>query len=415
MAINTTYNGYFLPQSMSYDYVRGKRNELGVNKWDYEANEINIDKQRALQNLNDRYSESLNDAYANYLASQGLIQNSNMGQGYQQQYSNQLANQFNQTATELGTSVSEAKSQVEANTQARLDASQSALETQVANLNRVGTLAENYLNYVKTLRNTNSDNASDYFYGDTGLTENATIEDLYARMLGDENGMDTTLAAGYKDIENNVAKSFSQYVNDEMTDKDQDFYNWFLASGYNDFKSGIKDKVNQYMSDKRENADSSAINSALQNGEYKDYQTGSVLKIDKSGKITIDDTKIGTILSRDIENKTSVDINIGGKNHTLSIKDGKYLIDGKDYKSQLDNSYVKFTNRGISEDVTFEYNGKEYGPKNYARVDSGSTLGRKITKYLSTLPDTIDNGKVFEYDGNTYAKGKYSEYYKLKN
>lgn len=415
MATNTTYNGYFLPQSMSYDYVRGKRNELGVNKWDYEANEINIDKQKALQNLNDRYSESLNDAYANYLASQGLIQNSNMGQGYQQQYSNQLANQFNQTATELGTSVSEARSQVEANTQARLNTSQSVLETQVANLNRVGTLAENYLNYVKTLRNVNSDNVSDYFYGDTGLTENATIEDLYARMLGDENGMDTTLAAGYKDIENNAAKSFSQYVNDEMTDKDQDFYNWFLTSGYSDFKSGIKDKTNQYMSNKRENADSSAISTALQNGEYKDYQTGSILKIDKSGKITIDDTKIGTILSRDIENKTSVDINIGGKNHTLSIKDGKYLIDGKDYKSQLDNSYVKFTNSGISDAITFEYNGKEYGPQNYDGIQYGSTTGSKIAKYLSTLPDKIDNGEVFEYDGNTYVKGKYGEYYKLKN
>ena len=111
--MNTTYQGYFVPTSMSSNYVRTKTNTQGANVWDTEAAEINIDKQRALQSLNDRYSQSLNDAYANYLAQKNLVANSSMGQGYKMAYDKALGQNFAATEQELTSNVTEARQTIE--------------------------------------------------------------------------------------------------------------------------------------------------------------------------------------------------------------------------------------------------------------------------------------------------------------
>ena len=256
--MNTTYQGYFVPTSMASDYVRTKKDSQGANIWDTEAAQINIDKQRALQSLNDRYSQSLNDAYANYLAQKNLVANSSMGQGYKMAFDRELGQNFAATEQELNSNVSEARQTIESSAQSALDLSQRNFETNVANLNRIGMLSESYLNYVKSLRDVNNEMT---YFGNTDLTANATLNDLYARMIGNGDLLtDETIAAGYVDEENQAAKSFTEFVNSQIdTERDKDFYDWFLTKGYNEFRTGVQDKTREYMSTKRTELDNTIL------------------------------------------------------------------------------------------------------------------------------------------------------------
>lgn len=411
--MNTTYQGYFVPTSMASNYVRTKKDSQGANIWDTEAAQINIDKQRALQSLNDRYSKSLNDAYANYLAQKNLVANSSMGQGYKMAYDKALGQNFAATEQELNSNVSEARQTIESNAQSALDLSQRNFETNVANLNRIGMLSESYLNYVKSLRDVNNEMT---YFGNTDLTANATLNDLYAKMIG--NGdlfTDETIAAGYVDEENQAAKSFTEFVNSQIdTERDKDFYDWFLTKGYNEFRTGVQDKTREYMSAKRTELDNTILSNALESGSYQENSASDKVKIDKYNNLTIGDTKIGKIDSSKIKDN-SVPVTIYGHEYDLTVKDGKFYINGKDYKEFMNNE-ENLGKAKIKSASRFSYGGKDYKVgKNADFVTPGSKNSIKLNKELKDRKLKLPEGYTFKSnDGYTYIAGANGGYYRLK-
>lgn len=214
MANNT---GFYTLGSRSGSFVENKRNEAGALEYQGASNEIGIERQRALQDLSSSYEQTINNAYASYLAGQQSIANSNMGTGFKNKYLemqrenlvSQIA-QANQTSAtvreEINTAANAAQKQVNA-----------IKAEETANLDRALTLMSDYRDYVNSLQDAKGRGMYDeeqqgwdikYLYNDLF---NMDPKDYY------EDSSKTTRG-----------KSYAEWVHEQMTGTDSDnaFSNW---------------------------------------------------------------------------------------------------------------------------------------------------------------------------------------------
>lgn len=241
MALLNTY----VPSSMSKSYVESKRTPEGTRGYLQAEQELDIQKQSALQSLEKEYSSAIENAYASYLSNQRSIGLSKMGEGYKQLYrqmqEQELASNIAQTnlstskaRQELGLQTEEAKSQLEQTKQA-----------EISNLNRVQNTMQQYLDYVKSMQETE---------GIQLLTEeqqNMYIDDLYETLYN----LPVTGT--------NVAR-YSDWIRSNLTGSKEDtaWGDWLYSGGLQDFMNAVKQtrqletkpkELKEYNSNKIEN------------------------------------------------------------------------------------------------------------------------------------------------------------------
>lgn len=218
-------------------FVADKRTDTGLKMYDEASGEIGLQKQQALQNLRQSYASTIDNAYASYLASQRNINTSAMGEGYKQAYlaaqDQALQQQIAQTNLSAAQSAQEIATQ-SAEAQSKL---QEAYNTEVTNIDKVGSSMSKYLEYVKSLRGRTKDGQpDDTVKAFTDYEEKLSVDDLYERLTnlnpkdlyyGDEQG-----------------KSYAEWINSEIGENanttDANWRDWLLyGGGYQDFKDAL--------------------------------------------------------------------------------------------------------------------------------------------------------------------------------
>lgn len=218
-------------------FVADKRTDAGLKMYDEASGEIGLQKQQALQNLRQSYASTIDNAYASYLASQRNINTSAMGEGYKQAYmaaqDQALQQQIAQTNLSAAQSAEEIATQ-SAEAQSKL---QEAYNTEVTNIDKVGSSMSKYLEYVKSLRGRTKDGQpDDTIKAFTDYEEKLSAEDLYERLTslnpkdlyyGDEQGL-----------------SYTEWINSQIGENanttDANWRDWLLyGGGYQDFKDAL--------------------------------------------------------------------------------------------------------------------------------------------------------------------------------
>ena len=214
MANNT---GFYTLGSRSGSFVENKRDEAGALEYQGASNKIGIERQRALQDLSSSYEQTINNAYASYLAGQQAIANSNMGQGFKEQYLQmQRENTMSQIAQANQTSAS-VREEINAAANTAQEQVNALKAEETANLDRALTLMSEYRNYVNSLQDAKGKGMYDkeqqgwdikYLYSDLF---NMDPKDYY------EDSSKTTRG-----------KSYAEWVHEQMTGTDDDnaFSNW---------------------------------------------------------------------------------------------------------------------------------------------------------------------------------------------
>ena len=231
--------GFYVPGSYSSSYVNNKTNEEGLRYYDTQSIEIGKQTQAALQELNNNYEETINSAYANYLASQQSIGNSAMGQGYKEAYLEMAKEQLQSNILSSNQSLEQAQLQVQQQGQQVQAALQQQFATDTANLDRFVTSFGAYKDYLSAFTNAE---------GQSYLTQeqqNLTVNDLY----------DVLIAAqpqGYTNEDNERALGFTEWLNSQYgpgskgSQADRDWFNWAMfQGGYDDFKNALNKQKTQ--------------------------------------------------------------------------------------------------------------------------------------------------------------------------
>jgi len=224
-------NGFFVPASISENFVSNQKTVNGANVWDQASGEIELGKQAALQTVNKQYSTTINNAYSNYLLANRGIRGSDMGTGYKEAYLKVTQNQLAQNAAEANINAANYRQDLSTEASDQQDLVKTAYDTEVANLDRVFNTANDYLTYLKTLGKS-TDLTVKYLTADQ---ESLSIDDLY----------DTVFQAqpkDYLDDKGNIALSYIEWVNSQLKDTETDtsWSRWFLQGGFNQAKTAIK-------------------------------------------------------------------------------------------------------------------------------------------------------------------------------
>lgn len=227
-------SGFFVPKSISENFVSTQKGATGANVWDQAMAEIGLGKQAALQTINKQYNTTIADAYSQYLLANRGVSGSNMGEGYKEAYNNVLQAQLANQVAQANITAAGARQDVNTETGKQQAAIKSAYETEVANLDRVYSTANDYLAYLKTLTKSTDMNAK-YLTPDQ---EALTIDDMY----------DTVFQAqprDYIDSEGNLALSYIEWVNMNLkgTDADTSWGRWLVQGGLESAKAGVKKGV----------------------------------------------------------------------------------------------------------------------------------------------------------------------------
>lgn len=222
--------GYFIPGSMSSEYVSSKRNESGSQYYESQAAEVGLQKQAAFQQLNETYSQAIDNAYSSYLAANRGINTSNMGQGYKELYKEAQEQQLMSNITSSAEYLAEQRAsltQQAASAEAQI---QKAYSTEVGYYDKLQQTFANYYEYVQGL---------------TSETSGQSYLDEYEKKAGIDNMYELLANAqlqDYKDEEGKSALNFSDYVRQQTKDIQDDWYQWFLTTGYNSFMNAPKSK-----------------------------------------------------------------------------------------------------------------------------------------------------------------------------
>lgn len=228
--------GFFVPASISENYVANKKNAGGANVWDQASGEVGLERQSAFQSINQQYNETINNAYHNYLLANRGIRGSEMGEGYKEAYLQATQQQLASQAAEANLTAAGLRSEINQETIKRQETIQSVYDTEVANLDRVFSTANSYLTYLKTLGKS-TDLTARYLTPDQ---ESLTIDDMY----------DTVFQAqpkDYLDEEGNIGLSYIEWVNSQMkdTEADSSWIKWFLSGGFNQAKTAVKNGIKE--------------------------------------------------------------------------------------------------------------------------------------------------------------------------
>lgn len=232
-------NGFYVPGSLSGSYVANKRNEEGSLAYESAANEIGIQKQAAVQQLEKNYAQTIENAYASYLAANRGVQGSQMGQGYKELYQQIQQEQLRQNIADTTLEVSKQRQTLEAQEASAQQQIQQQFQQEVSYFDRLQQSLQNYFEYAKAL----TDKDGNSYFDPYELQQ--SVDSMYdilgsAQPIGayDAQGNQT----GYWSKEGRAGMTYSEWIASQMSGskEDQAWYQWFSGGGYNEFMNAPK-------------------------------------------------------------------------------------------------------------------------------------------------------------------------------
>lgn len=255
----STISGYFLPNKIANEYVASKRNEEGAYEYDTYLQDVGMQTQAAIQSLNKSYSDTINNAYSQYLNSKRTILNSNMIQGAKEAYLQNQQEALQQNIAQASLTSAETKQQILQQAYEQQNAIGKTFQNEVTNMEQVGTMLSGYMEYLKGVTNKSGSSYYDAIISGKGLSDYAKDNRIYAEDLYDElyNAQPNLPDNKYTDEEGNVALGWTDWLNTQIkTDKQQSWYDWYMgAGGYEQFQDAYKKgiyngDVTKYLADK---------------------------------------------------------------------------------------------------------------------------------------------------------------------
>lgn len=240
---------YYVPNKIANSYVANKRTETGEYMYDSAMQDIGMETQAAVQSLNKSYSNVINDAYTNYLNSKRSIMSSDLGQGYKEAYIEKQQKALQETTAQAGLSAAETKQQLLQQQYESQAAVGKAFQTEVLNMEQVGTQLTNYMEYLKNVYG----EAGTSYYEDVisgkGLTDLDTKVGLKAEDIYDV--LYNAQPKGYSTEGGEAAMSWMDWLKTQIkTEKEQSWYDWYVGEGgYEQFQDAYGSGYSQLVSD----------------------------------------------------------------------------------------------------------------------------------------------------------------------
>ena len=347
--MTTATSGFYVPPRVAESYVKTKRTETGEFQYDSALQDIGIERQAAIQSLNKSYSDTINNAYSQYLNSKRTILNSDMGQGYKEAYLQNQQQALQQNIAQASMNAAEARSSILEKTQEAEAAVQAQYQQELDYMNTTAANLERYFEYVKGFNT--KDGQGQSYLSDYEKTLNA--EQLYDKLFAVQ-------AQDYIGADSKQGLNFLDWMKNQVTtDSDQAWFNWLsLGGGYQQFQdAAIKGIDYDGIATSREEGQKE-LEQARQIGEYKyaiqnehaptvdmnfndfanwDFGKSGHDKLteqsqnikDYAAKLGLDDTDIEAALGMDIDTALKqISLNIElGKTGRSSTDNNKYATD----------------------------------------------------------------------------------------
>lgn len=238
--------GFYVPDTLSDSFVSSKRTQEGNYAYEEQKNKIGVMEQKALQDLNESYSSTINNAYDSYLASQRAVLGSSMGQGFKEQYLQQKQQDLMTDIANANLSLAKARSEIEGEAESARTQIESQRLGEIEYLERAIGSMENYMNYLDTATAVLKDEAGNdvtktYLESATGLTPKEYKKfnvDEYYDLLLEAQPQDYSVGGDNA----NPAMSYYEWMRTQMKDTqaDRDFEKWFYGSGgYEELKQAL--------------------------------------------------------------------------------------------------------------------------------------------------------------------------------
>ena len=173
-------SGYFLPNKTANEYVASKRNEEGAYEYDTYLQDVGMQTQAAIQSLNKSYSDTINNAYSQYLNSKRTILNSNMIQGAKEAYLQNQQEALQQNIAQAALTSADTKQQILQQAYEQQNAIGKTFQNEVTNMEQVGTMLSGYMEYLKGVKNKSGSSYYDTIISGKGLNDYAKDNLIYA-------------------------------------------------------------------------------------------------------------------------------------------------------------------------------------------------------------------------------------------
>lgn len=265
--------GFYVPDTLSDSFVSSKRTQEGNYAYEEQKNKVGLMEQKALQDLGESYSTSINNAYASYLANQRAILGSSMGEGFKQEYLQKQQESLMENVANANLSLAKARSEIEGEAESARSQIESQRLGEIEYLDRAIGSMQNYMNYLDSATAVLKDEAGNdvtrtYLESATGLTPEEYRKfnvDEYYDLLLEAQPRDYSIGGD----KTNPALSYYEWMRTQMKDTqaDRDFEKWFYGSGgYEELKEALatvpkaegnaslteyKEKVSQVMDERK--------------------------------------------------------------------------------------------------------------------------------------------------------------------
>lgn len=230
-------SGFYIPQNLAKSFVLNQYKEDGTPKYNIDSSgniyspEAAMNAQRAIQSLNSSYSDTINNAYSQYLNSKRGIMASDMGEGFKQAYLQQQEQALRDHQVQTAMTASEARQTILGEVAEANAAVAKNYEQEVGNINTLAANVDRYRTYVNSL--VHKDDSKLSFLSDYEKT--LSTEHLYDILLNMQPG-------DYIDNKSAAGLSFMDWMKNQVsTDSDQQWFNWLTTGGYEQFKQGVLD------------------------------------------------------------------------------------------------------------------------------------------------------------------------------
>lgn len=256
-------SGFYVPGTVSQSFVSNKRDESGVPIYEGQLNQIGLQKQAAIQQLNEDYSQTIDNAYSAYLNANRGINASNMGQGYKEAYKELQQQQLMTNVANASINLQEQRANLNAQELNAAQQIQQAYQTEVGYFDKLQQSLSDYYEYAKSLSyyDEKEEKTLNYFTDEELKYDINSMYDLLFELQ----------PQGYTDADGEQGKSFMQWIGGQLKDDDYNraWYQWLLSTGYNEFKQAPKAQAQLLTREAKKRADEEAAKKAKEEAEKK--------------------------------------------------------------------------------------------------------------------------------------------------
>lgn len=243
--MKNTRRGFFVPGSVSGEYVANQKTEQGAYQWDKAVGEVGLGQQAALSTLNKEYSTTISNAYTNYLAASRGVAGSNMGEGYKEAYRQSIEEGLAAGIAETNMTAGQARLDIAQQGANQMQGIQGLFESEVANRERVATTAQDYLTYLGNLETTVT---TGHDKKGKPITMQQKFLDEEQRKQSIDTMYETVFGAqprGYTDDFGNVGMTYQEWLRQSLKDNETDraWDKWFKQGGFEGFRQSVKKGV----------------------------------------------------------------------------------------------------------------------------------------------------------------------------